>query len=331
MRFTRRSFLKGAYGQHRAGQRARPVFCAARQVGGRRRPGAGARQSAGRQRRAQHGHSAGRRRGLLSGRSTQSLRPDLAIPTNLLGATEIAPDPDLGTRLALHPNLPGLKALFDQGRLALVNGVGIDGSSLSHFEAEEVWYSGNPAGLGGTGWVGRHLDTLFNDGLPRAISFGQGVNASLPGLLNDAIGARSVDRFGLPEGEGDLAARRHAWDEIFAEARLPGTLASRAARSGEILLSTADILSQVETSGWGSYNDNQYGLGEDLRDVASILRHDALDPGNATGLCFFHVAPEASTPIRGRERSRPIPATAGSWTGSTGGSTTSRAIWSRSE
>jgi len=222
-----------------------------------------------------------------------SLRPNLAIRTSLLGGMEIGADPQLGTALALHPALADLKTLYDEGKLAIVNGVGIANSSLSHFEAEDVWYSANPSGLQDTGWMGRHLDASFNDEETRAISFGSTVNSTLASLWNDALGVNAVDRFDLPDDSysefRDLASRLPSWTSIYADDRGGASLAARIGRSGTRVVETSQLFDQIETRGWGSLNEGAgNGLSDDLRDVASILRHDQLNPGAATGLCFFH-------------------------------------------
>lgn len=74
---------------------------------------------------------------------------------------ELALDPaathDLGDGLALHPALVGTKALWDDGRLAIVHGVGFDGLDRSHFHCMDVWQAGTTDDLR-TGWIGRWLD-----------------------------------------------------------------------------------------------------------------------------------------------------------------------------
>lgn len=74
---------------------------------------------------------------------------------------ELALDPaaahDLGDGLGLHPALVGTKALWDEGRLAVVHGVGFDGLDRSHFHCMDVWQAGSVDDLT-TGWIGRWLD-----------------------------------------------------------------------------------------------------------------------------------------------------------------------------
>ncbi len=82
-----------------------------------------------------------------------ALRPSLQI-------TNVAP---IGGGLALHPSLPKLKARFDQGKVAVVRGVGYKPPDLSHFTSGDIWMHGwGGAGTPTTGWLGRFLDGLPN-------------------------------------------------------------------------------------------------------------------------------------------------------------------------
>lgn len=222
----------------------------------------------------------------------QQLRPDLAVPLSSLGTMTIDPDPVLGTGLALHPSLTGLKQLYAEGRVAVVLGAGISGNSLSHFEAEKAWFFGRPDVLvETTGWIGRQLD-LTADGLPHAVSFGGQVSPVFEAELADALGLRSVDGFALPDDPWwewhDGAARGAALRDILAEDRIG--MPERVARSGRILVDQADFLSDVATTGWGSQLDAEaFGPGAALREIASLLRHDALNPGSPSGFGFYHL------------------------------------------
>jgi len=86
-----------------------------------------------------------------------SRRPSIAIPAGqvLQVGTDAA-----GRALGLHPRLGGLRSLFNEGRLALVQRTGYPNSSRSHFEAGDIWGTANPQSPTGSGWLGRYLDTL---------------------------------------------------------------------------------------------------------------------------------------------------------------------------
>ena len=68
---------------------------------------------------------------------------------------------DIGSGYGFHPSMPKLKARYDQGKVAVLRGVGYNNPDLSHFSSMAIWMRGLPAGItSGTGWVGRYLDGL---------------------------------------------------------------------------------------------------------------------------------------------------------------------------
>src|SRR5438309_4855273 len=75
------------------------------------------------------------------------VRPTLAIPD-----AQVLP---LDTRLGLHPNLAPLKQLWDEGHLAIVEGIGYPNQSLSHFQAMDIWQTLDLNGVGSQGWLGK--------------------------------------------------------------------------------------------------------------------------------------------------------------------------------
>ena len=86
-----------------------------------------------------------------------SRRPTLAIPAG--SVLQIGSDSS-GKALGLHPKLTGLKEIFNQGRLAVIQRVGYENSSRSHFSGTDIWSTANPSNTTGNGWVGRYLSAL---------------------------------------------------------------------------------------------------------------------------------------------------------------------------
>jgi len=82
---------------------------------------------------------------------------------HLRSSTKITNALPIASGLGLHPSLPKLKARYDQGKVAVVRGVGYNPPDLSHFSSGDIWMHG----WGGshsvtTGWAGRFLDRLPN-------------------------------------------------------------------------------------------------------------------------------------------------------------------------
>ncbi len=74
----------------------------------------------------------------------------LAIP----GSQTLALDGNVG----LNPALTEMKRFWDQGQLAVVQGIGYENPDLSHFNSMAYWMAGRPNAIASTGWIGRWLD-----------------------------------------------------------------------------------------------------------------------------------------------------------------------------
>jgi uncharacterized protein (DUF1501 family) len=86
-----------------------------------------------------------------------SRRPTLAIPAGQV--LQVGSDSS-GKALGLHPKLTGLRDIFNQGRLAIIQRAGYENSSRSHFSGTDIWSTANPPNTQGAGWMGRYLSTL---------------------------------------------------------------------------------------------------------------------------------------------------------------------------
>lgn len=70
---------------------------------------------------------------------------------------------DVGFNNAFHPTMTGMKSLFDDGRMSVVQAVGYPNQNRSHFRSTDIWTSGSPADeQWTTGWLGRY----FQGGAP---------------------------------------------------------------------------------------------------------------------------------------------------------------------
>src|SRR5215210_3631161 len=77
-------------------------------------------------------------------------RPTLAIPPD-----QLLP---LDGKVGLSPHLKQLKARYNAGHVAVVQGVGYPNPNRSHFRAMDIWQSAVPERVEPTGWLGRYLN-----------------------------------------------------------------------------------------------------------------------------------------------------------------------------
>ena len=65
----------------------------------------------------------------------------------------------LNGTIGLHPNLTKLKGLYDNGHMAIIQGVGYPNPDRSHFRSMEIWQTADPKSKAVQyGWLGRYLD-----------------------------------------------------------------------------------------------------------------------------------------------------------------------------
>jgi uncharacterized protein (DUF1501 family) len=199
-----------------------------------------------------------------------SRRPTLAIPADAV--VQIGTDRS-GRPLGLHPRLAGLRSIFDQGHLALVQRVGYPNSSRSHFYGIDIWSTANPQSPSGPGWLGRYLDTLPAPIDPLAAWAGtQEVPRALSARLVPvpAIPNPSQYAFASPNsGEEALLARRIAM-KIASHVPVEHPHLAFVNATADAAFATLDRVAAV-ASYQPSVTYPNTGLGQALRAVAGAL------------------------------------------------------------
>jgi len=105
----------------------------------------------------------------------------------------------LNDQIAMSPHLAGLKRLWDEGMMKVVQGVGYPEQNLSHFRSSDIWSSASDSNeVVRSGWVGRYVEETFPDYVenppvyPPAIQIG-GASSIL--FTGDHIGKLGFEAF----------------------------------------------------------------------------------------------------------------------------------------
>ncbi len=195
-------------------------------------------------------------------------RPSLAIPPPTATAGSAVA---LDARFAFHPRLSPLVPAFREGRLAVVQAVGSDNTSGSHFEAQDQMEHG--AGEGATvngGWIGRYLRVVAADAATplAAVAIGTTLPESMRGASAASV-IQSVDEIGLRVPAGEVGRITAALDALYGSSsellRGPGVEALRLLSRVEELKASA----YVPANG-AQYPDGPFGSG--MREIARLVR-----------------------------------------------------------
>jgi len=109
----------------------------------------------------------------------------------------------------LHPGLKKLKAVYDAGHLAIVEGCGYPEPVRSHFKSLEIWHTGQARGRSsGEGWIGKVCDAMAGPGTPVELAVHIGPNTPY------SVGSRAhpAVAFATPEGYRWVATERDDLD-----------------------------------------------------------------------------------------------------------------------
>ena len=150
-------------------------------------------------------------------------------------------------KVGFHPAMAPLKEFYDQGKVAVIQGIGYPKPIRSHFRSMDIWHTAEPQKMGTEGWLGRSVRELDPDkeNILTAVNFGRGLPRALaaPGVSVASVG--NLDNFGVLSGIDGEDQRTEALD-IFARMYSPmigtGPTNEYLSQTGLDVLRGADIL-----------------------------------------------------------------------------------------
>jgi uncharacterized protein (DUF1501 family) len=114
-------------------------------------------------------------------------RPNIILPQNQILS--------LTNSVGIHPIMTGMKTMFEQGKLTVVQNVGYPEQNRSHFRSSDIWASGSLDINQTSGWMGRYFESEqanFPEDYPNidfpdpfAISMGSELSTTCQGLMGN--------------------------------------------------------------------------------------------------------------------------------------------------
>jgi uncharacterized protein (DUF1501 family) len=178
----------------------------------------------------------------------------------------------LNDALALHPNLAAFKKVYDDGKLAVINGCGYPGANRSHFRSMEIWHTASPSDPQPGGWLGHYLDHYMRgSGNPlAAVNIGADVPQALVAGGAPVASLTSVDNYGIRSDSyspADAALKKKLIADL------------NAARTDSPAM---EFLAQQAT--------DAIMAGDDLKKLSGLYKPDAKYPGSPLALSLLTIA-----------------------------------------
>ena len=166
-------------------------------------------------------------------------RPNVAIQED-----QVLP---INDELGFNPNLAPLKRLYDEGKVAIIQGIGYPNPNRSHFRSMDIWHTCEPDKISNEGWLGltvRDLDPN-QDNVLTCVNFGRGVPRALvaPGIPVASVG--NLETYGVLttiEQENQRTEALDIFSRMYSPAAGRDAVLNYLSQTGMDALTGADIL-----------------------------------------------------------------------------------------
>lgn len=174
-----------------------------------------------------------------------------------------------------HPEMQGIHDLYKQGQVAVLNGVGYENPSRSHFRSMDIWHTAEPDKIESEGWLGKSIRIIdpHGENPVTAVNIGQGLPRALAAQGAAVTSLATLTGYGLLTGiESDVerSAMLDRFQTMYTPAIGRGVVMEYLSRTGTDLLNGIDILKPIPKNYTSSVEYGQSTIAQNLRDVAMI-------------------------------------------------------------
>ena len=177
--------------------------------------------------------------------------------------------------LAINSNAAPFKRLFDEGRMAVVQGIGHPNSNRSHFRAMDIWHTAEPDRIGTEGWLGQAVRVLDpnSENVLVGVNIGYGLPRAMaaPGVPVTSIG--DIEGYGVMNRMEEEQLRDkslEAFRSIYSQAIGTGPVNEYIGKTGIDILKGAALLSDVMNRYESTVEYSNNVIAKNLRDIARI-------------------------------------------------------------
>ena len=179
-------------------------------------------------------------------------------------------------RFGFNPALGPVKDLYDQGEVAVINGVGYPNPNRSHFRAMDIWHTCEPEKIATEGWLGRVIRDIdpHGENVLTGVNFGRGLPRAMALTGVPVASVAVLENYGVLTGIPDQEQRARALD-LFARMYSPaigtGAAMDYLGRTGLDALKGADILKTATETYTSTVEYAATPIAQSLRGISQVL------------------------------------------------------------
>jgi uncharacterized protein (DUF1501 family) len=180
--------------------------------------------------------------------------------------------------LALNPSMAPVKRLFDEGKVAVINGIGYPTPNRSHFRSMDIWHTALPEDIGHEGWLGRAIKDIdpHGDNVLTGVNFGRGMPRALQMRGVPVASVGNLETYGLYPDLQDENVKKwtlEAFTQIYGTGAKNQVL-EFLGQTGTDALKGADILRTAPAKYNSSIEYGTSGIAQSMKSIAQVLFAD---------------------------------------------------------
>jgi len=182
----------------------------------------------------------------------------------------------LDGELAMNPSMGAIKRLWDEGKVAIVNGIGYPDPNRSHFRSMDIWHTAEPTKVLTEGWIGKTIRELDpkGDNVLGGINFGRGLPRAMscPGVPVASVG--NLDTYGLFPSVSEAKDRNdilNVFSQMYGGKEGRDAVSEFLSQTGEDAMIGADVLREAPEKYSSSVEYASNPLANSLKDAARVM------------------------------------------------------------
>ena len=149
----------------------------------------------------------------------------------------------------LNPGMNPIKDLYDQGKVAIIHGIGYPVPNRSHFRSMDIWHTAEPTTVGSKGWLGQAIAQLdpIGSNVVTAVNFANGLPRALAAPNVPVASVADLENYGLLTGVAGAEQRNmalNAFSRMYTPLIGSGAVMDYLGQTGLDAMRGADILKE---------------------------------------------------------------------------------------
>ena len=194
-------------------------------------------------------------------------RPVVRVPED-----QVAP---INDAIGFNPNMGPIKKLYDEGKVAIIQGIGYPNPNRSHFRSMDIWHTCEPDKVGTEGWLGKAIRDLDpeKENVLTGVNFGRGLPRALAATGVPVASVGNLETYGVLtgiQGEDQRSEALEVFSNVYSPMLGKDMVMDYLSQTGMDALNGADILATAPQVYSSSVEYASNTVAQYMRNIAQV-------------------------------------------------------------